>query len=509
MAKPASKPNILWYCTDQQRWDTIHALGNGEIRTPTLDWIVENGAAFGRAYTQCPICTPSRATLLTGRYPASHHVQRNGNDFFPSGEVLVTRILADAGWDCGLVGKLHLSRAQGRVERRPDDGYRFFQWSHHPYPDWPDGHDYARWLKDEKGVDPKDLYGGRARHYGPGVPTECHQTTWCTEMARRFITEKQDGPWLLSINPFDPHPPFDPPAEFLNRYDPQALAPPLFRETDLVRQGAFCGIDQQTLEAVDPMAGDPSAGTPAAARTAKPLSREEMARIPMKSYDGRRIKACYYAMIELIDYQLGRIIEVLKETSQLENTLIIFTSDHGELLGDHGLLYKGCRFFESLVHVPLLFLWPEVIPRGIRSDALVELVDLAPTLLECAGLPTAPTMQGSSLLPILTGEQDPAFHKPHVISEFNDALELPNASHASMYFYGRHKLCVYHGAEHNGSEVVELFDLDEDPGEFRNLWSPEDGSEAASSELKLSLLKKHFDAMMATSDAGIPRTGHY
>ncbi|MGQ9632451.1 MAG: sulfatase family protein [bacterium] len=488
------RPNILWYCTDQQRSDTIRSLGNRYINTPTLDRLVESGVAFTRAYTQSPICTPSRATFLTGRYPSTHHVHRNGNDFFPPSEVLVTKLLAEAGYDCGFVGKLHLSRSKGRIERRPDDGYRIFHWSHHPYPDWPEGHDYADWLRNEKGVDPHELYGKLKKFYGPGVPAEYHQTTWCSEMAIRFITEKREGPWLISINPFDPHPPFDPPPEYLDRYNPSEIPPPLFREEDIERQKAFRGIDQQSVDAVNPLVspqGDDeiSAG----------MSLEEMASMPPKSFDGRMVKACYYAMIELIDDQLGRIIDVLKDTDQLDNTIIIFMSDHGELLGDHGLLYKGCRFFESLVHVPLIVSWPERFRKGLRSDALVELVDLAPTLLDAVGLEVPYYMQGKSLFPILTGEANPNHHKPHVICEYNDAVDLPNATHGSMYFDGRYKIAVYHG-----HSIGEIYDLEDDPGEFENLWN-----DPECKDLKVELLMKHFDAMMATSGAGIKRTGSY
>ncbi len=123
------RPNILWFCSDQQRWDTVGALGNPHIRTPAVDALVGQGTAFRRAYTQSPICTPSRASFLTGRYPASHHVYRNGNAFFPAHEKLVTRIFADAGYDCGLIGKLHLSAAKYH-ERRTDDGYRAFHYNH-------------------------------------------------------------------------------------------------------------------------------------------------------------------------------------------------------------------------------------------------------------------------------------------------------------------------------------------------------------------------------------------
>jgi arylsulfatase len=326
-------------------------------------------------------------------------------------------------------------------------------------------------------------------------------------MAIRFIREERSGPWLMSVNPFDPHPPFDPPEEYLSRYDPKLLSPPLFTEHDLVRQKAFSGVDQQTVEAVDPRTaksrGDEGAG----------LRREEMARLPMKNYDGREVKACYYAMIELIDHQLGRIVDMLHETGQLKNTVILFTSDHGELLGDHGLMYKGCRFFESLVHVPLLFSWPDRFVSGLRSNALVELVDIPPTLLDCAGIPVPPSMQGSSLLSLLEGKCDPDRHKSQVVCEYNDALDRPNASHATMTFDGRYKVCLYHG-----TEAVEIYDLEEDPGEFRNLWEDwmngdgrSDGpvTQPELARLIPSLLRKHMDAVMRGSDAGIPRTGPY
>jgi arylsulfatase len=154
---PDTKPNILWICTDQQRYDTIHALGNQHIRTPNLDRLIDEGVGFLNAYSQSPICTPSRASFLTGCYPSTLHVNRNGNDHFPeaAADRLITRTLTDVGYDCGMSGKLHLSAAQGRVEIRPNDGYRFYKWSHHPKPEpfWPtEQHDYQQWLKDE-GID--------------------------------------------------------------------------------------------------------------------------------------------------------------------------------------------------------------------------------------------------------------------------------------------------------------------------------------------------------------------
>ena len=484
------RPNIVWYCADQQRYDTIRALGQAHIETPFLDALCGNGVAFRRAYVQSQICTPSRASFLTGRYPASHHVYRNGNATFPAHEKLVTRILADAGYDCGLVGKLHLSAAK-HYEKRPDDGYRTFLWSHHPTPDSARGHDYETWLRHEKKVDPVALYASVNHFCGPGVPAEYHQTTWVSEMAMRFITERRDGPWMLSLNPFDPHAPFDAPPEYLARVKTDRLPLPLFRETDIERQKAFLAIDQQTRVAVDPRVR----------RANSPVVEAEhdlVASSAPASYDALEVKANYYAMIMLIDAQFGRIVQTLRDTGQLDDTIIIYMSDHGELLGDHGLILKGCRFFEGLVHVPMILSWPERFRRGLHSDALVESVDIAPTLLEAAGLPVPESMQGRSLMPILTGQADPHVHKTRVVCEFKDAIGGPqhvDHTHGSMVFDGRYKSVVYHG-----HRIGEIYDLKSDPGEFDNLWD-----DPAARDLKLDLLRQHLDAMMATVSAGPPR----
>jgi len=517
MSKP---PNILWYCTDQQRWDTIRALGNSHIRTPTLDRLTASGVAFRRAYTQSPICTPSRTTFLTGRYPATHHVHRNGNEHFPPSEVLVTRMLADQGYDCGLVGKLHLAGAQGRVEPRTDDGYRYYRWSHSPKPDWGRENAYTEWLESEKGVDARELFRElRSKHYGAGVPEELHQATWCTEEAIRFISQKRDGPWLLSVNPFDPHPAFVPPEEYLRRYDPESLPYPLFEERDLERQRAFRGVDQQTVEAFDPYSFVRSGAGNGPGR-----GETETGMRPPAAYDPRLVRACYYAQIELVDHQLGRIIDHLVESGQYENTIVVFMSDHGELLGDHGLIYKGCRFFESLVHVPLIISAPGLYAGGRESSALVELVDLAPTLLEASGNRVPWFMQGRSLHPLLVGTADLHTHKSHVVCEYNDALRLPNATHATMCFDGRYKSVVYHNAHHSahadarsdvrsahGSDAPadrqglgEIYDLQDDPGEFDNLWA-----DPGHRDLREELLLRHFSAVMQTTSAGVFRVGDY
>jgi len=390
--------------------------------------------------------------------------------------------LRDAGYDCGLVGKLHLASSFQRVEPRVNDGYRFFKWSHAPRDDWPEGHDYADWVSN-KGEDLGELIKSI-----DGVPPELHQTTWATDRAMDFICEKRNGPWMLSVNVYDPHPPFNPPRAYRDLFDPKSMPDPLFRKSDLTEQAKFSGIDFQSkpsrLEALDIC--DPILPrTPSADgfRGGDPSTGER---------DAWTLKAAYYAMIKLIDDQFGRLLEFLDGSGELENSLVIYSTDHGESLGDHGLIGKGCRFYEGLVRVPLIFSWPGQVKSDLQSEALVELIDITPTLLDITGIPRPSYMQGKSLWAILQGSTDPRFHKPYVRSEFFDALNQPFHSRATMLRDNTNKLVVYHG--HN---LGELYDLENDPGEFENLWD-----ESNHNELKHELMLKSFNASMMSVDLG-------
>lgn len=496
------RPNILWFCTDQQRWDTIRVLGNPHIRTPTVDALVGAGTAFTRAYVQSTVCTPSRASFLTGRYAASHHVYRNGNAYFPREEVLVTKLLADAGYDCGLIGKLHLAGGSRGFEPRVDDGYRYWQWSFLGRPDDGTSHNnaYHHWLRG-KGIDPRELWGPVDGFMGPGVPAALHQTTWAAEKTVEFISERRDGrPWLLSLNPFDPHHPFDPAPEYLARMDMESLPHPAFRPSDLERQKAFAQVQHQSVVAIDPTVREPED----ASQRRDTDGDYKRVLAPPRHYYGREVKAAYYAMIEHLDDAFATIMAALKSTGQLENTIVIFTSDHGEMLGDHGLIFKGARFFEGAVRVPLVFSWPGRIQAGLRSDALVESIDIAPTLLEAAGLPVPHLMQGRSLLPIMTGQADAAFHKPRVLCDFNESMGylqpgVAERTQATMTVDGRHKLVVYHR-----QNLFELFDLEADPDEFDNLWEA-----PAYRDLRWQIYREHMDAVMRSVSAGPDRIGLY
>ena len=457
------RPNILWICTDQQRFDTIGALNNAQVHTPHIDRLVQSGVSFERAYCQSPICTPSRASFLTGMYPSAVHACGNGNEYWPEAAPLVTALLADAGYDCALAGKLHLAGAQGRVEPRPqNDGYRLFHWSHGQNDEWETGHDYANWLR-AKGHDLAAML-----KQPEDIPPALHQTSWCADRAIDFMEADHEGkPWLMSVNIFDPHAPFNPPRPYLERFDVNEMSGPKFRESDLAAQAQLSGIDFQTS-----------------------------ARRP-EAFDAKRIQAAYYAMIALIDDNVGRMIDALERSGQLHDTVIIFMSDHGEMLGDHGLLLKGCRFYEGLVRVPLIMSWPGQFLSGERRQALVELTDIAPTLLELAGIPAPKRVQGRSLVPLLTVPGNADHHRDYVRCEYYQALNPAARAHfvgsfASMIRDQRYKLVVYHG-----HGIGELFDLASDPDEHDNLWD-----DPEMQPIKLGLMQLSFDSLALALDIG-------
>lgn len=471
----SDRPNVLWLCTDQQRYDTIAALGNPLARSPHVDSLIDDGVTFTQAYCQSPVCAPSRASFLTGRYPRTTRCRQNGQKI-PEDEVLVSRVFADAGYRCGLAGKLHLSSCSGgRVESRIDDGYHDFHWSHHPQPDWPEN-EYAQWLE-ERGQSWSKLLGPRRSDYvQEGVPAEFHQTTWCAEKAIEFIRKHAGRPWFFSLNCFDPHHPFDPPAEYLDRYDVDSMPLPEIGTGDPAHKTSFQQLDSVWAH----------------------NNQGEFHTAGMTDSDHRLVRAAYLAMCELIDDQVGRILAALDETGQRENTIVVFMSDHGEMLGDHGLYFKGPHFYDQAIHVPLVISSPTRFQRGARVEGLTELVDLAPTLLDGCGLAIPDRMQGRSLLPLLRGEEAADRQRDAVYCEYYNSWTHSNA-YGTMLRTQSAKIVVYHGTDQG-----ELYDLSADPGEFHNLWDS-----APHRDLKLDLMKRCFDASVLSMDPQPPRLGPF
>lgn len=363
----------------------------------------------------------------------------------------MTKMLAEAGYTCGLSGKLHLSACHPSVceatERRIDDGYSELHWSHHAGGGWGEKNEYWAWLR-RKGSEFSTQEHPDSHHVRIGMPEELHQTTWCTEMAQSFIADHaaDSGPWLFSVNMFDPHHGFDPPEEYLQRYMGAIGSVPLpdYREGELADKPVYQRIDHRG-------AYGGGAG----------FGFDEMS-----DTDHRIVRASYWAMCDLIDAQVGRLISVLDATGQRENTLIVFTSDHGEMLGDHGIYLKGPYFYESAIRVPLIISLPGAVdPR--TDQALVELTDLAPTILEAAGIPVAPGMQGRSLWYRLIGKDRGGEHREDVYCEYYNAMPWHRdpTPQMTMIRTDRYKIVVDHSTGDG-----ELYDLQEDPGEHHNLW---------------------------------------
>lgn len=484
------RPNILWFTSDQQRWDTIHNLGNDFIDTPNLDRLCSEGVAFINAYCQSPVCTPSRASFMTGRYPSAINANINGASNLPEHCTLISKKLADSGYNCGLIGKLHITSAWDDHEDRMDDGFSFFEYNLGPG-HYPDGKSsmYAKWLKEEKKLDWNDIFtnNGKTSYYWykDDAPVELRQTAWCAEKAIDFIkNQDRNKPWMLCVNCYDPHPPFDAPEEYVDKYLARNLPDPIFSRKDEeegVRLRPF--FFQSTVKPVDETV--------------------------------RRQKASYYGMCEIVDMHLGWIIDALDNLGLRNDTVIIFNSDHGEALGDHGFTHKGCRFYEGLVHVPLIISCPSRFGKNIRCTGLVELTDIVPTIAGLCKIEPG-EVHGYSLVPVLEGKADVG--RRFVRTEYYNALEetskfglsneslegdpsseIEHESYGEMFFDGHYKLCIYHGSEHG-----ELYDMLSDPNEEHNLWD-----EDTCKDRKTALLLKAFEASVKGSRPGQIRRGRY
>lgn len=469
-----NRPNILVITSDQQRYDTLGSYGNPHVRTPRLDGLAREGVVFEHCYAPNPVCAPTRASMYTGRYPHVCGLTANGMDL-PRHEVLFTRLLADEGYDCGLIGKLHLgSCANKRVEPRLDDGYRVYEWAHHPGDDWGDENAWWRWLQSLPPAPPKPEPPYPIAMGGVGYPTDRHFTHWAAERTLRFLREEREGPFFAWMSLFDPHFPFDPPLEYLEMYDPRRVPLPRYVPGELEGK-PWCQREGHLKTHRD-------------GRGFVEFSEEQI----------RGMVAAYWGMVSFLDYEIGRVLDALDETGLAEDTLVVFASDHGDMLGDHGLLTKGPFFYEGAVRVPLILRWPGQLAAGSRVAGLVNLVDFAPTMLEAAGVETPRTMQGRSLLPAARGEAWSSRESTLCFYRESETPRVPPV-HATMLRTARYKLVAHHG-----SREGELYDLETDPDETRNLWW-----EDRHRQVRDELLHQLLDSLVAAEAPGAERIGRW
>jgi len=511
-------PNFLIICTDQMRADHMGCAGNPVIRTPHLDALAAQGVNLSRAYVNCPLCMPGRATLFTGLTPRGHRVRTNGIPLDPSFPT-VPGALTEAGYQTGSIGKIHLSVFG--YGQRPDlsllppdrfpeiiDHWKAGRIEHVPVPyfglqhlEITVGHgtevygDYGVWLQREQ-PDKWQLLqstpAGPSRLGAEGCGTfpleeRYHHTAYVADRTIAYLRQHEgDQPFYLMCSFPDPHHPYYPPSPWDRMVSPEEVVPPVNREGELDDLAPFFReIYERSLQ----LSG-----------RSRPTKMVQAHRLEILAYT--------YGMVSLIDRHVGRILDALDELDISDNTVVVFLSDHGDMMGDHGLLNKGPFHFEGLLRVPMIWRWPSRF-RPAASPALVSLLDVPPTILELAGVaipegfasPEAPQQPpawpGRSLAGLLAGRAD-TVQDSVVIENDEDYLGL----RLRTLITRTHKITTYTG--HRGPEPYgELFDLANDPHELHNLWASR-----AHVKLRRQLIEQlHY--RLTETDIALPRRiGH-
>lgn len=426
---PKRRPNILLITSDQHRGDAYGFEGTG-VHTPHLDLLAKQGTRFSACITPNVVCQPSRASILTGLLPLTHGVHDNGIEL---DEDIADRgfagSLGRSGYATTFIGKGHFSTYHThQPTTRPENivgsalydadwngPYMGFEkvdmmLTGHNY--WlperaPRGLQYERWYRGDGLADLKDaLYkqrlgddGGAAQTHHSGLPVAWHNSSWVGDRAVELLREHKRGgdrPFCAWVSFPDPHHPFDAPVPWSLLHAPQDVRLPEHRSRDFDRRPWW---HRASIETPPGMSGEMG------------RVRQEYSRIGPQTDDQlRHMIANYYGMISLIDHNVGRILTTLNELGLDEDTIVIFTSDHGEWLGDHGLILKGPMFYESLLRIGMLVRGPGVPANQVVADP-VSTIDLAATLADYAGTPNESARHSTSLRPLLegVGQRDHAY----------------------------------------------------------------------------------------------------
>lgn len=422
----SKQPNVLFVITDQQRADHLGFAGNSVVRTPNLDALAARGTVFDRCYVANPICMPNRCSILTGRMPSAHGVVFNDRSLAWTANTFVHR-LREAGYRTGLIGKAHLQAGMSRNTARPSPGGpAMFD----PYPDgWDAFEDPGPYLRDDV-VQPEDFYGfdhveftldhggvasghhlqwalekggdraallegnrpdglakQRSKHwwqiFQPDFPAELYSTSFITERTIAFAEEAtaEGKPWFAWCSFPDPHHPLSPPGKWYEAHDPADIALP----------STF---------------GDPLEGAPQFMHVLRGIAPNQDPERYVNPFGPnaeqvREAIAATYGMIEMIDDGVGRILAAVDALDSDRDTIVIFTSDHGDMMGDHGLILKLLYHYQGCVRVPLVIADPRRPPGASRTRSLASSIDLAQTVLDLCGLEPYCDMQGHSLTPLL------------------------------------------------------------------------------------------------------------
>jgi len=360
--------------TDQQRFDTVRALGNSVIQTPALDRIVSEGTSFTSAYCPSPVCIASRCSLLLGQYP--HETGCVANTPMPQEKTSLMQLLHSAGYQTHGIGKMHFSPDPWKLW-----GFEARDTSEEGFSD----DDYTRFLAANGYAHIAAPHGVRSEFYylpqPSQLPMRLHHTRWVGDRAIDFLRQRdRNRPFFLWVSFIKPHPPFENPEPWMRLYRPVEMPLP-FLPPGYEQLLTYWNRVQNRYKYRD-------RGT--------------------DFHLLRTMRAAYYAAISFVDYNVGRVLDALEDDGSLDNTLIIYTSDHGELLGDYGSFGKR-SFLDAAAKVPLLIRHPANFAAGKCCNQPVSLVDIAPTILSVAGIPRPSEYSGVNLADITAGKVERDF----------------------------------------------------------------------------------------------------
>ncbi len=499
------RPNILLITSDQQHWNTIGAF-NAELHTPNLDRLVREGTTFARAYCPNPTCTPTRASIVTGQYPSQHGAWTLGTKLLEDRHVVGDDFAAH-GYRTALVGKAHFQPLKSTDEYPSLEAYPLLQdldyWrsfnerfygfdrvelARNHTNEAHAGQHYAIWLEEKGFAKWRDYFQpptgtmNKSNLHTWDIPEEYHYNTWIAERTNALLDRyAADGDnFFLWASFFDPHPPYLAPKPWDTMYDPDKLTIPEAAPGEHANNPPHFGLTQTERP-------DFSAWK----ETGQEIHGYHSHLLP--EAERKKLVATYYGMVSLLDKYIGRILDRLDELGLADDTIVVFTTDHGHFFGQHGLQAKGGFMYEDLIKLPFLVRYPGHVPTGRVSHAMQSLVDLAPTFLSFAGIPIPHAMTGVDQSDVWVGRKSEA--RDYIVCEFRHE---PTTIHQKTYVDRRYKLTVYYNRAYG-----ELFDLEEDPGELRNRWD-----DSAFAALKSELLLKFLWAELGKEPLPMPRIHH-
>ena len=509
-------PNTLFITTDQQHYLAM-GYRNPEVRTPNLDRLVRQGTTFHRAYTVNPTCTPTRASWLTGTYPSQHGAYSLGTKLMEDRRT-VGDIFQEHGVRTALVGKAHFQPLLGTDEFPSLEAYPklhdldFWRGFHGPFYGFERvelarnhtdeshaGQHYALWME-ERGLSnwrdyflpnqPGQTVSGDPLTQSPhtprapgeawDLPAEYHYNTWISERTNALMEEfaRADQPFYLWASFFDPHPRYMVPEPYASMYDPAEVSVPEHVDGEFDDKPPYF---RKALESLPDFSEFREEGGNTIHGAGSHLRSRD---------DKARNIAMMYGMMTMLDDAIGRILDKLDELGIADDTLVCFTSDHGDFWGQHGLVAKAIHHYEDLIRVPLVVRRPGVVPAGVVSESLQSTIDLPQTFLSMAGLPVPREMTGVDESPVWRGEE--ATVRRHVIVENQ---HQPTTMNMRTFVTPQHKMTIHYGRDYG-----ELYDLTADPGEMVNLWDHEDAA-----ALKSRLLLEFLYAEMEKAPLPMPR----